>query len=310
MRALVRGDLRVGGEEERELIHAVEEAASGEGIDSERALFSIRKRHGLARKIHGDGAFRRAAQLLHQPRMLGFRDHHRQQSVLERIGPEDIRERLGDDGSEAVIPECPWRVLARRSAPKVAPRNENSRAARFRPVQREVGTRRPSLPRGVESPIGEEMRAEPGANSGREKASRDDLVGIDVVEQKQRGTRGESCERFHDHISVRASVIWPATAAAAAVSGLARNVRPPTPWRPSKFLLLVLTAYWPGCKRSSFIPMHMEQPGSRHSAPAATNMSRSPSCSAALRTACDPGTTSMRTPGATRRPSSSAAAAR
>ena len=38
----------------------------------------------------------------------------------------------------------------------------------------------------------------------------------------------------------------PVPAAAAAVCGLARNVRPPAPCRPSKFRLLVLTAYWPG----------------------------------------------------------------
>ena len=37
-------------------------------------------------------------------------------------------------------------------------------------------------------------------------------------------------------------------ALAAAVSGEARNVRPPLPWRPSKLRLLVLTAYWPGAQ--------------------------------------------------------------
>ncbi len=52
-------------------------------------------------------------------------------------------------------------------------------------------------------------------------------------------------ERRHDNI-VRTSVILPVIAAAAAVSGEARNVRPPLPWRPSKLRLLVLTAYWPG----------------------------------------------------------------
>ena len=43
-------------------------------------------------------------------------------------------------------------------------------------------------------------------------------------------------------------MIFPVTAAAAAVSGDARNVRPPFPCRPSKFRLLVLTAYSPGRK--------------------------------------------------------------
>ena len=46
----------------------------------------------------------------------------------------------------------------------------------------------------------------------------------------------------------RGSATTPAIALAAAVSGEARNVRPPLPWRPSKLRLLVLTAYWPGCE--------------------------------------------------------------
>ena len=33
---------------------------------------------------------------------------------------------------------------------------------------------------------------------------------------------------------------WPVTAAAAAMAGLTRWVRPPGPWRPSKLRLLVL----------------------------------------------------------------------
>ena len=53
-------------------------------------------------------------------------------------------------------------------------------------------------------------------------------------------------ERFHNgqlHSNVRTSVITPEIAAAAAVSGLAKKVRPPLPCRPSKLRLLVLTAY-------------------------------------------------------------------
>ena len=80
--------------------------------------------------------------------------------------------------------------------------------------------------------------------------------------------------------SVRGSVTTPAIALAAAVSGEARNVRPPLPWRPSKLRLLVLTAYWPGRSWSPFIAMHIEQPDSRHSAPAALKISDRPSASA------------------------------
>jgi hypothetical protein len=116
----------------------------------------------------------------------GVRDHHRQESVLERIAAEDIGERCGDHGPEAVVDERPRGVLARRPASEVASRDENLRAARFRLVQDEVESR---CARRVHAPIGEEMRAEAGAHGRREKAGRDDLVRVDVVEQEQRGAR-------------------------------------------------------------------------------------------------------------------------
>ena len=74
--------------------------------------------------------------------------------------------------------------------------------------------------------------------------------------------------------------------------------------------LEVLTASWPGATRSPFIAMHMLQPGSRHSAPAARTISWMPSASASRLTISEPGTTSMRTPGATLRPFSTVATSR
>ena len=67
----------------------------------------------------------------------------------------------------------------------------------------------------------------------------------------------------------------------AAVRGLASNVLPFLPWRPSKFRLLVLTQYWPGFNSSPFIAMHILHPGSLHSAPASRNTLWSLSASAA-----------------------------
>ena len=49
------------------------------------------------------------------------------------------------------------------------------------------------------------------------------------------------------------SVILPVIAAAAATYGLARMVREPGPWRPSKLRLDVLTEYLPAGILSSFI---------------------------------------------------------
>src|ERR1700682_799491 len=125
--------------------------------------------------------------------------------------------------------------------------------------------------------------------------------------------RGQSGERLHNdggHESALTSAMTPLTAVAAAVSGLARNVRPPLPCLPSKFRLLVLTALCPGSNWSPFIAMHIEHPASRHSAPASLNTRSSPSASAWNFTLLDPGTTSIRTPGATCRPRMTVAACR
>ena len=102
---------------------------------------------------------------------------------------------------------------------------------------------------------------------------------------------------------------WPATAVAAATAGETRWVRPPRPWRPSKLRLLVLAARSPGASLSGFIARHIEQPGSRQSAPAAVKTRSRPSASAWAFTAWLPGTTITRL-AVTWRPSSTAAAAR
>src|SRR5262249_33627295 len=112
------------------------------------------------------------------------------------------------------------------------------------------------------------------------------------------------------HSKLLTSVTTPVTADAAAVSGLARKVRPPGPWRPSKLRLLVETLYSPGCSMSPFMARHMEHPASRNSAPASRKILSRPSASACFLTSCEPGTTSMRTFGLTLRPLMTEAAAR
>src|SRR5690606_12396207 len=108
----------------------------------------------------------------------------------------------------------------------------------------------------------------------------------------------------------RTSTKCPAMAAAAAISGLTRCVRPPRPWRPSKLRLDVDAHRSPGAKMSGFMPRHMLQPASRHSKPAALKILSSPSASACFLTNCEPGTTMARTWSATRRPFTTRAAAR
>src|SRR5439155_22959766 len=131
----------------------------------------------------------------------------------------------------------------------------------------------------------------------------DDLVGIDVRPIERGEDAGDVVEGFHQFLAnSRTSTRWPAIAAAAAIIGLTRCVRPPRPCRPSKFRLLVEAQRSPGCRMSGFIPRHIEHPDSRHSKPASRKILCRPSASAARFTDCDPGTTMARTFGFTRRP--------
>mmetsp|Transcript_17410 Transcript_17410/g.27818 ORF Transcript_17410/g.27818 Transcript_17410/m.27818 type:complete len:291 (-) Transcript_17410:1108-1980(-) len=88
----------------------------------------------------------------------------------------------------------------------------------------------------------------------------------------------------------RTSERRPVTAAAAAIAGLTRCVRPPFPCRPSKLRFDVEAQRSPGSRRSAFMARHMEHPGSRHSKPASRKIWSRPSSSACFFTSPDPGT--------------------
>src|ERR1044071_466527 len=80
-------------------------------------------------------------------------------------------------------------------------------------------------------------------------------------------------------------------AAAAALSGLARNVLDLGPCLPSKFRLDVLMQYLPAGILSSFIPRQAEQPGCLNWKPAASKILSRPASRACVSTCLDPGTT-------------------
>src|SRR3954470_21895499 len=171
----------------------------------------------------------------------------------------------------------------------------------------------------LEPPLPEQRVREARLVGDLQVARRDDLVRVDVLGAERDDPGRELAVRLghrqrpptaaSDSMpgSVRGSATTPAIAEAAAVSGEARNVRPPLPWRPSKLRFEVLIAYWPGESWSPFIAMHLEQPASRHSAPAARKMSLRPSRSASRFTSSEPGTIIIRTPSATFRSFSTAA---
>src|SRR5262249_7160664 len=100
---------------------------------------------------------------------------------------------------------------------------------RFRPARRVV------------SPVVEKLIAQAFLGNRFQKSCGNDLIGVDVVDRNDNGSR------FEFHRRVLTSVTTPVIALAAAVNGLARNVRPPLPSRLSKLRLLVDTLYSPGC---------------------------------------------------------------
>src|SRR5207249_4684683 len=299
------------------LIQALEQHLPAVRLDGERGGEARTVFHALLLEIDRQAVIAPPSGRLVAARQLGDlpgREPHGQHSVLAAVGVEDIRERGGQDGAEAVFRERPHRVLARRAAPKVRPGEQDARTLGLGPVQLE---RRIGTAVGPEAPVMEQGGTEAGALHPLQELLRNDLVGVDVgARQRGHGAAvadeglGHGAASSPSHAHSRTSTSRPATAAAAAIGGLIRWVRPPRPWRPSKLRLEVEAQRSPAWRISAFIPRHIEHPALRHSNPASRNTRSSPSRSAWARTCCDPGTTMARTLDATRRPCTTRAAAR
>jgi hypothetical protein len=138
-------------------------------------------------------------------------------------------------------------VLARGAAAEVAPGEKHGRAGELRPVELELGALRAVL---VVAPVEERELPVAGAVDPLEELLRDDLVGVDVGPVEHRDAAADDASRVHAATGagsrVRTSTKWPWRAAAAAICGLTRCVRPPRPWRPSKFRLEVDAHRSPG----------------------------------------------------------------
>ncbi len=177
----------------------------------------------------GSGA--RVDQLAH----VGLRQLHRQQADLRAVGVEDVREAGRHDRLVAVVLQRPGRVLARAARPEVAAGRQDRGAVELDPVQREAG---------LAEPVPEQELAEAGALDPLQELLGDDLVGVDVGAVERRHLPGYHRHRLHT--SSRTSVSRPVTAAAAAIAGESRCVRPPRPCRPSKLRLEVDAQRSPG----------------------------------------------------------------
>src|SRR5713101_5963987 len=282
-----------------DLIEAAQQAVAGEPVDLE-AIGKTLAAHLPCFEVDRDLGGRVFGRQVDEMAHLARRQHHREQAGLVAVGQEDVGEARRDDRAIARVSNRPGRVLTRRPAAEIGAGDKHRRALELQPVEREI--------RGL-APVVEKERAVAGALDALEELLGDDLVGVDVGAVERRHASYDVLDRLH-YSSSRTSTRWPVTAAAAAIGGLIKCVRPPAPCRPSKFRLLVDAHRSPGARMSGFMPRHIEQPAFRHSKPAALNIASSPSSSAARFTVVDPGTTIARTFGGTCLPAMTWAAAR
>src|SRR5882724_3134280 len=201
-------------------------------------------------------------------------------------------------------------MLSRGATAKVFSRNQNRSPTITRLVQNKG---RIKFAIRQKAPVVEQKLAKAGAFNPLKKLLRNDLISVDVRPIKRGNCTLVIAKGFHDtylNFHCLTSVKCPVMAAAAAIIGLTRCVRPPRPCRPSKLRLLVEAQRSPGCRISAFMPRHIEQPASRHSKPESRKMRSRPSLSAARFTACEPGTTIALTELLVRYPLTMRAAAR
>src|SRR5437870_8498835 len=223
-----------------DLIRSREQHLPAVGLHGERGAEPEAVVHALLFEI--DGELILAACGLMAAEQLGDllrQESHGDEPVLTAVREEDVRERRREDRAEAVLAEGPDSVLARRAAAEVLPREEDARAPGVGAVELEVRVRATV---GPEAPVVEQGGPEPGAFHPLEELLRNDLVGVHVGARQGRQTTGVTHEGLHHGAAppappaphLRTSTMCPATAAAAAMGGLMRWVRPPRPWRPSQ----------------------------------------------------------------------------
>src|SRR5438445_1971966 len=194
MRGFVGGDRYIFPEQKSELVDPVQQTVSGKRIDRERVRRSVGQRRALRGEIDGHPCARRFRQLVDEACIRSGSKGDWEQAVLERVVPEDIGEAGADDGAEAEVEQCPWRVLARRAAAKVVAGDEDRCINRDRRIKGKVNTRLSAL---IDSPVSEEMRAQSAALDRLEKARRNDLIGVYVFGRQHDAGRRERREWLH-----------------------------------------------------------------------------------------------------------------
>src|SRR5262245_17861104 len=159
VRLFVSRDGSVVFDDISDFVQTLENACLGKGIDGKRYGRAAFNRQCLRSKVDGH----EYAWL--QQSVSGGIDSDREQSILQAVLAEDIGEACRDHRLETEIFQRPDRVFARATAAEVIAGNKNLGAfinLKFRAVL-------------------EQMLADPDFVCDLQKASRNDLVGVDIL---------------------------------------------------------------------------------------------------------------------------------
>jgi len=177
-------------EQETQLVDACQQTLPSKPIDLKSKPPTIRQFDLATRQVNRQFN----ARMIQQITMLTFRQHHREQAVLQGIAAKNVGDLARQHRAKSRIEQGPGRVLTRRTATKISPRHENLRTARARLVQHEFRIRRAIS---AIAPIVKREAPEAGALGGGEKSRRDDAVRIDVFVRQHHGARSQRSKRLH-----------------------------------------------------------------------------------------------------------------
>ena len=209
-----------------------------ERINLEAQHFAIRAGHGLRLKVDLELVTRLGFNLGKQLIHFSVAQDDRQQAVLEAVVEENVGVARRDDAAKAVLFQRPRRMLAAGAATEIFPGQQHAGALVALGVEHEILVQRAfgivlvRLPHIQVAPFVKQVRAKAGALDRLQELLGNDLVGVDVGTIQRRNQTGVLSKSLHaalPSINSRTSIKRPFTAAAAAIAGLTRWVRPPAP---------------------------------------------------------------------------------
>ncbi len=177
-----------------DVIETMDQAVLAERFDLERLRVAVLIAQGLLFEIDGQlvaGVLRGALEQIFD---LFFSQTNRKHAVFETVVVKNVSEARRDDDPEAIVVECPRRMLAARPAAKIPASEQNARALVFRLIKFELRIISSVI---EEPPIKEQVLAEPGAFDTLQELLGDDLIGVNIGPVHWSDKTGEGGKGFH-----------------------------------------------------------------------------------------------------------------